>query len=186
LAEAHAPIFSVKSYSRRRVRLIITGNEVYDGLIEDKFQDIVSEKLTAFGADLLETVILPDEVDRIAAVIRDFLAADTDLIVTTGGMSVDPDDVTRLGIRQAGVDRLYYSAGALPGAMGMVAYRGETPIVGIPACGLYHQTTVFDLLLPRLLAGENPDKVDLARLSVGGLCLDCKVCRYPDCSFGKC
>jgi hypothetical protein len=99
---------------------------------------------------------------------------------------VDPDDVTRQGIRQAGVERLYYGAGALPGAMGMVAYRGETPIVGIPACGLYHQTTVFDLLLPRLLAGENPDNVDLAHLSVGGLCLNCKICHYPDCSFGKC
>ena len=100
-------------------------------------------------------------------------------------MSVDPDDVTRAGIRQAGVDRLYYSAGALPGAMGMMAYQSETPIVGIPACGLYHKITVFDLLLPRLLAGEDPDNVDMARLSVGGLCLDCKVCRYPDCSFGK-
>jgi hypothetical protein len=186
LATEKAPIFSVKSYSRTKVRLIITGNEIYEGLIEDKFEAIIRNKLTAFGAELLETVILPDEVDRIAAVTGRFLAADTDLIVTTGGMSVDPDDVTRVGIRQAGVDRLYYSAGVLPGAMGMVAYRGETPVVGIPACGLYHQITVFDLLLPRLLAGENPDNVDLARLSVGGLCLDCKVCRYPDCSFGKC
>jgi molybdenum cofactor synthesis domain-containing protein len=186
LATRKAPIFSVKSYSRTKVRLIITGNEVYEGLIEDRFEAIVGDKLAAYGAQLLETVILPDEVERIAAVTRRFLAADTDLIVTTGGMSVDPDDVTRLGIRQAGVDRLHYGAGALPGAMGMVAYRGETPIVGIPACGLFHQATVFDLLLPRLLAGENPDEVDLARLSVGGLCLDCKVCRYPDCSFGKC
>ncbi|MEJ2642904.1 MAG: molybdopterin-binding protein [Desulfosarcinaceae bacterium] len=186
LATEKAPIFSVKSYSRTKVRLIITGNEVYDGLIEDRFEAILGDKLAAFGVDLLETVVLPDKVERIADTTRRFLAADTDLIVTTGGMSVDPDDVTRLGIRQAGVDRLYYGAGALPGAMGMLAYRGETPIVGIPACGLFHQATVFDLLLPRLLAGENPDDLDLARLSVGGLCLDCKVCRYPDCSFGKC
>jgi hypothetical protein len=186
LAESHAPIFSVKSYSRTRVRLIITGNEVYDGLIEDKFEAIVKDKLEAFGADLLETAILPDEAARIAATTRRMLTADTDMLVTTGGMSVDPDDVTRVGIQQAGVDRLYYGAGVLPGAMGMLAYRGDIPVVGIPACGLYHQATVFDLLLPRLLAGENPDDVDLARLSVGGLCLDCTVCRYPDCSFGKC
>jgi molybdenum cofactor synthesis domain-containing protein len=185
LAGEHAPIFSVKSYCRTRVRLIITGNEVYDGLIEDKFEAIVRGKLEQFGAELIETVILPDDVEQIAAATRRFLAADTDLIITTGGMSVDPDDVTRIGIRQAGVDRLYYSAGALPGAMGMMAYQGETPIVGIPACGLFHKITVFDLLLPRLLAGEDPDNVDMARLSVGGLCLDCKVCRYPDCSFGK-
>ncbi len=186
LAAAHAPIFSVKSYSRTQVRLIITGNEVYDGLIEDRFETIVREKLAAWGVHLVETVILPDDVARIAAATQKFLRDDTDLIVTTGGMSVDPDDVTRLGIRQAGVDRLHYGAGALPGAMGMLAYHGQTPIIGIPACGLYHQATVFDLLLPRLLAGENPDENDLARLSVGGLCLDCEACRYPDCSFGKC
>lgn len=185
LAGEHTPIFSVKSYCRTQVRLIITGNEVYEGLIEDKFEAIVRDKLEQFGAELVETIILPDDVEQIAATTRRFLAADTDLIVTTGGMSVDPDDVTRVGIRQAGVDRLYYSAGALPGAMGMMAYQGGTPIVGIPACGLFHKITVFDLLLPRLLAGEDPDNVDMARLSVGGLCLDCKVCRYPDCSFGK-
>jgi hypothetical protein len=185
LARTHTPIFSVKSYSRTRVRLIITGNEVYDGLIEDKFEAIVRDKLVAYGANLLEAVILPDDAPQIATTASRMLAADTDMIVTTGGMSVDPDDVTRIGIYQAGVDRLHYGTGVLPGAMGMLAYRGDIPIVGIPACGLYHRATVFDLLLPRLLAGENPDEVDLARLSVGGLCLDCKICRYPDCNFGK-
>ena len=121
----------------------------------------------------------------IADLTRRYLGKDTDMIITTGGMSVDPDDVTRIGIRQAGVGTLHYGAAVLPGAMGMLAYKGEIPIVGIPACGLYHKTTVFDLLLPRLLAGENPDNTDMARLCVGGLCLDCNVCSYPDCSFGK-
>jgi molybdenum cofactor synthesis domain-containing protein len=185
LARRERPVFSVKAYQRLRARLIITGNEVYDGLIEDKFEKIVRDKLEALGASLEETVILPDNRQVIADHTRRFLALDTDLIITTGGMSVDPDDVTRLGIRDAGVDKLHYGAAALPGAMGMLAYKEKTPIVGIPACGLYHKATVFDLLLPRLLAGENPDDRDMARLSVGGLCLDCKVCRYPACSFGK-
>ncbi len=185
LAKKRYPIFSVKAYTRLRARLIITGNEVYDGLIEDKFEDIVRRKLASLGAALEETVILPDNVKMIADQAHRFLTADTDIIITTGGMSVDPDDVTRLGIRRAGVDTLYYGAAALPGAMGMLAYSGDIPIVGIPACGLYHKATVFDLLLPRLLAGENPDHRDLARLAVGGMCLNCKVCHYPVCSFGK-
>jgi molybdenum cofactor synthesis domain-containing protein len=185
LARRESPLFSVKAYQRLRARLIITGNEVYDGLIEDKFERIVRDKLEAYGASLEETVILPDNRQVIADHTRRFLAAETDLIITTGGMSVDPDDVTRLGIRDAGVDELHYGAAALPGAMGMLAYKEKVLIVGIPACGLYHKATVFDLLLPQLLAGECPDNHDLARLSIGGLCLDCQVCRYPSCSFGK-
>ncbi len=184
-AETNAPILSVKAYTRLRARLVITGNEVYEGLIEDRFQDIVRKKLESYGASLEETVILPDDVEVIADHTRRFLAADTDILITTGGMSVDPDDVTRIGIRQAGVEELHYGAAALPGAMSMLAYAGETPIIGIPACGLFHQATVFDLLLPRLLAGERPDNEDLARLCVGGLCQDCDVCRWPNCSFGK-
>jgi molybdopterin biosynthesis enzyme len=185
LAKIGYPIFSVKAYHRLRARLIITGSEVYDGLIKDKFEEIVRKKLTSFGASLEETVILPDDMEMIADHARRFLKADTDLIITTGGMSVDPDDVTRLGIRKAGVEDLYYGAAALPGAMGMLAYKEDIPIIGIPACGLYHKITVFDLLLPRLLAGENPDNRDMAELAVGGMCLDCQVCRYPACSFGK-
>jgi len=185
MANTRAPIFSVKAFQRLRARLIVTGSEVYEGLIEDKFEAIVRQKLESLGASLEETAILPDDMEMIADHARRFLAADTDIIITTGGMSVDPDDVTRLGIREAGVAELYYGAAALPGAMGMLAYSGDIPIVGIPACGLYHKATVFDLLLPRLLAGEHPDARDLARLAVGGLCLNCKVCNYPACSFGK-
>jgi hypothetical protein len=185
LATERGPIFSVATYCRLRARLLITGNEVYEGLIKDKFEMIVRHKLETLGAGLEETVILPDDAQVIAEHVRRCLETGTDIIVTTGGMSVDPDDVTRMGIHQAGVDTLYYSAAVLPGAMAMVAYKGGIPIIGIPACGLYHKATVFDLLLPRLLAGENPDHRDLAHLAVGGLCLNCETCRYPSCSFGK-
>ncbi len=107
------------------------------------------------------------------------------MIITTGGMSVDPDDVTRHGIRLAGVDTLYYGAAVLPGAMFQLAYKQAIPIVGIPACGLYHKITIFDLVLPRLLAGERLNERDLARFAVGGLCLNCRVYRYPACPMGK-
>ena len=186
LARQEAPIFRVKAYHRKSIRLVITGNEVYEGLIEDRFEEIVRSKLAAFGALLLETVILPDDPERIADNVRRMAAADTDMIITTRGMSVDPDDVTRHGIRRAGVDPIFYGAAVLPGAMFQLAYKDDMPIVGIPACGLYHQTTVFDLVLPRLLAGERLDDRDLARFAVGELCLDCSVCRYPACPMGKC
>lgn len=185
LAQKRSPIFSIKAYHRKSVRLLITGNEVYEGLIEDRFEAIVKKKLDALGASLKETMILPDDPGQIADTVRRFAAADTDMIITTGGMSVDPDDVTRHGIRQAGVDSFHYGAAVLPGAMFQLSYKGEMPIVGIPACGLYYQTTIFDLVLPRLLAGERLDDRDLARLAVGGLCLDCPVCRYPACPMGK-
>ncbi|MGA6926769.1 MAG: molybdopterin-binding protein [Desulfosarcina sp.] len=185
LATTRGPLFSVKAYHRKNIRLVITGSEVYDGLIEDRFEAIVKEKLSDFGASLQETVILPDDPERIADTIRRFAAADTDMIITTGGMSVDPDDVTRHGIRLAGVDTLHYGAAVLPGAMFQLAYKNDLPIVGIPACGLYHKITIFDLVLPRLLAGEVLDERDLARFAVGGLCLNCPVCRYPACPMGK-
>ena len=185
VARQNYPIFAVKAFAPMRARLIITGNEVFEGLIEDKFQAIVQKKLEEMGARLLETVILPDDQEVIARQVESYLDADTDLIVTTGGMSVDPDDVTRSGIMQAGVEEIYYGAAVLPGAMLQLAYKGGVPIVGIPACGLHHKATAFDLVLPRLLAGERPSNRDLAALAVGGLCMDCPACTYPACSFGK-
>jgi len=185
VARSAFPVFSVKAFNHFHARLIITGNEVFDGLIEDRFEAIVRDKLEAYGAQLLETVILPDDRRMIADKVTSFLNAGTELIVTTGGMSVDPDDVTRSAIMDAGVDAIHYSAAVLPGAMFQIAYKGDIPIVGIPACALYHKTTVFDLMLPRLLVGEKPDHRDLARLAHGGLCLDCADCTFPDCSFGK-
>ena len=185
VARANYPIFSVKMFSPMKIRLIITGDEVYKGLIKDKFRAIVEKKVAALGSTVEESVILPDDREMISAKIREYLKKDTDLIITTGGMSVDPDDVTRAGIEESGFDQTYYSSAVLPGAMFLLGYRGDTRIVGLPACGLYHRTTIFDLILPRLLAGERPDRHDLAALCHGGLCLNCKTCTFPACSFGK-
>jgi len=179
------PIFSVKLFQPLKIRLIITRNEVYKGLIKDRFKSIVEQKTTDLGASLEEAVILPDDRDMISAQIREYLEKDTDLIITTGGMSVDPDDVTKAGIEDSGFEQIHYSAAVLPGAMFLLGYHKNTAIMGLPACGLYHRTTIFDLILPRIMAGEKPGPMDLARLSHGGLCLNCKPCRFPACSFGK-
>ena len=185
LAKENYPIFSVKMFNPMKIRLIITGNEVYKGLIKDKFQAIVQKKASALGASVEETVILPDDEALISRQIQNYLEKKTDLIITTGGMSVDPDDVTRAGIENSGFEQTFYSSAVLPGAMFLLGYHERTSIMGVPACGLYHRTTIFDLILPRLLAGEKPTQRDLAKLSHGGLCLNCKTCRFPACSFGK-
>lgn len=179
------PVFSVKMFNPMKTRLIITGNEVYSGLVQDKFQAIVEKKVTALGATLEETVILPDNREMITQQINTYLEKETDLIITTGGMSVDPDDVTKAGIEGAGFDKVHYSSAVLPGAMFLLGHNKNTSIMGLPACGLYHTITIFDLILPRLLAGEKPGQRDLAKLCHGGLCLNCTPCRFPSCSFGK-
>jgi len=185
VAMQNSPVFSIKAFKKCKARLVITGNEIFNGLVEDKFEAIVRKKMEQYGSELAETIIMPDDRQAIKAKLTEFYRKETDLIITTGGMSVDPDDITRHAVYDSGVDRAYYSSAVLPGAMFQLAYKGAIPIAGIPACALYHEITVFDLILPRLLAGETPDKRDLAELSHGGLCYDCEVCRYPACSFGK-
>ena len=189
IAEENHPIFSVQPFSPLKVRLIITGDEVFNGLVQDRFRVIVEKKVAALGASLEEVVILPDNREMISRQIRDYLEKQTDLIITTGGMSVDPDDVTKAGIEAAGFDQVHYSAAVLPGAMFLLGYHRAsghgTAIMGLPACGLYHETTIFDLMLPRIMAGERPGKRDLAKLCHGGLCQNCTPCRFPTCPFGK-
>ena len=179
------PIFSVSVFNPMTIRLIIVGNEVYTGLIQDRFQAIIEEKAGNLGADILEFCILPDDKKRISDKIREYLDKGTDLIITTGGMSVDPDDVTKDAIEAAGFAQTHYSSAVLPGAMFLLGYTDQTVIMGLPACGLYHRATIFDLILPRVLAGERPGKREIASLCHGGLCLNCSVCRFPNCSFGK-
>ena len=179
------PVFSVSVFNPMTIRLIIVGNEVYTGLIQDRFQAIIEEKVGALGAEILEFCILPDDKGKITDKIQEYLDKGTDLIITTGGMSVDPDDVTKEAIEAAGFDETHYSSAVLPGAMFLLGYTPQTVIMGLPACGLYHRATIFDLILPRVLAGERPGKKDLAGLCHGGLCLNCASCRFPNCSFGK-
>ena len=185
IARQNGAVLSVRPLRRARVGLVITGNEVYHGLIEDRFAPILTEKVMSFGSEVAALDFAPDDSEAIARTIKTQLEKGCDLVLLTGGMSVDPDDVTRHGIRLAGASEIHYGAAALPGSMFLVAYLGETPLLGVPACGLYHRITVLDLVLPRILAGERIGKAELAFLGHGGLCKDCIECTYPHCHFGK-
>ena len=185
IAESVGGIFSVKRLARPETGLVITGSEIYEGLIQDKFVQVLKGKLQSFNCSVVNVVYAPDDVDFIARTIRELILGGIGLIVVTGGLSVDPDDVTRMGVKKAGARELLYGSPVLPGAMALVAEIDSVPILGLPACGVYYKTTVFDLLLPRILAGEKLTRVDLASLSHGGLCLNCEICRFPLCPFGK-
>ncbi|MCF8063141.1 MAG: molybdopterin-binding protein [Deltaproteobacteria bacterium] len=178
-------VFSVLETARPDVGLVITGNEVYSGRIEDKFAPILKQKTAAFGCRLLEIRFVPDDRSRISEAVRGHLEAGAGLVVVAGGMSVDPDDVSRLGIADAGGGDLVYGTPVLPGAMFLCGRVGDVPILGVPACVLFYRATVLDLLLPRVLAGERITREELAAMSHGGLCLTCETCRYPVCPFGK-
>lgn len=168
-----------------RVSVLITGNEVFYGLIKDKFESIITKKVRELGGEILEVVFLPDDDDMIseAAILQ--LEKGADLLITTGGMSVDPDDRTRHAMQKAGIQDIVYGTPVLPGAMFMVAYLGKIPVLGIPACGMYASRTILDLVYPRVLAGEKITRKEIAALGHGGLCLNCKSCTYPVCPFGK-
>jgi len=175
----------MKRVPQAKVGLVITGNEVFHGLIEDRFAPVLSKKVTDLGSEVDGIAFAPDDEELIAQAIGNHLDRGCDLIMLSGGMSVDPDDVTRKGIRMAGATQMNYGSAVLPGAMFLAAYIGDVPLLGIPACGLYHRITVLDLVLPRILAGETIGKAELAFLGHGGLCKDCEECIYPHCPFGK-
>lgn len=185
LAKEAGAVLAVHSLRKARVGLVITGSEVFNGLIEDRFAPILTEKVTALGSRVINVTFTPDDPKYIQQTIAAHLDKGCDLILLSGGMSVDPDDVTRQGVRMAGAEEINYGSAVLPGAMFMAAYIGDVPLLGIPGCGMYHRITVLDLVLPRILTGERIGKKELTELGHGGLCLDCSPCVYPHCSFGK-
>ena len=140
-----------------------------------------------FGAEIIGHEYSDDNNENIEAAIRKLLAEGADLILCTGGMSVDPDDKTPLAIRNVCGSVVTYGAPVLPGAMFLLAYYGENniPVMGLPGCVMYARRTVFDLVLPRVMIGEILKKEDLDKLGEGGLCLDCEICTFPNCGFGK-
>lgn len=169
--------------------IIITGNEVYNKRIEDQFAPVITKKVQDYGGEVLQTLYSPDDVDIIVSHLKTLVDKGVNIIFTTGGMSVDPDDVTRFAIKKFGATNIVYGSSVLPGAMFLTATyqtNGTTiPILAIPACGMYFKTTILDAVLPRVLAGEILTRADIASLAHGGLCLNCKECRYPVCPFCK-
>ncbi len=179
------PIFSVRPLSPAKVGVLVTGNEVHKGLIEDRFEPIITGKAAALGSTVVKTIIAPDEAAAIQTAVSDLADAGCDLIVTTAGLSVDPDDVTRKGLLAAGVTDMLYGAPVLPGSMLLLGRLGNIRVIGVPACALFFKTTAFDLVLPRVLAGVTITRRDLARMGDGGMCMECKTCAFPKCPFGK-
>ncbi|WP_339133181.1 MAG: molybdopterin-binding protein [Candidatus Electrothrix sp. GW3-4] len=184
-AESGEKLVRVLPLNKVKAGLVVTGSEVYYGRIEDKFEAVLREKMAWLGSEVVRVGFAPDDAARIAEEIRLCLEAGASLIITSGGMSVDPDDVTRTGIREAGAVETVYGTPVLPGAMFLVGRIGEVPVLGLPACGMFHKITVFDLLLPRILTGESIGREQFAAMGHGGLCRQCTHCQYPICNFGK-
>lgn len=178
-------ILSVRPFKPLITGVVVSGSEVYHGRIEDAFGPVVRRKVEAFGCPVIHQVIVPDDKERIAAAAREMLDRGAEMILITGGMSVDPDDLTPAAVKSLGAQVVTYGAPVLPGAMFLLAYLGNIPVMGLPGCVMYARTTIFDLVLPRVLAGERLTRQDIAGLGHGGLCLGCADCHFPHCPLGK-
>ncbi|HOV90380.1 MAG TPA: molybdopterin-binding protein [Syntrophorhabdaceae bacterium] len=177
-------IISIKPFKPFKIGLVITGSEVYTRRIEDG-SHLVEKKIKGYGNDIIKKVLVPDNVSKIRDAIKELFNMGADMVVTTGGLSVDPDDVTKEGIEATGAEVLFYGTPVFPGAMFLVARLKGRYILGAPACIYYNRHTVFDIIITRIMAGERMHKNDMVKLSYGGLCLQCHVCHYPTCFFGK-
>jgi molybdenum cofactor synthesis domain-containing protein len=180
------PLLQVLPFKKKKFGVVTTGNEVFYKRIKDTFTPVIEAKLAEFGATLEQHVILNDDPAKITAAVKGMLASGLDLVFCTGGMSVDPDDQTPLAIKNTGARIVSYGAPVLPGAMFLLAYSEDgKPVVGLPGCVMYAKRTIFDLVLPSLMADVPVTAQQLAALGEGGLCLNCQVCTFPNCGFGK-
>ncbi len=180
------PILELLPYKLRRAAVITTGSEVFHGRIEDAFTPVLVNKLAFYGIEMTEHVTVDDALEHILSAIREMRQKNVDLILCTGGMSVDPDDNTPGAIKASGARIVTYGAPVLPGAMFLLGYFEDSmPILGLPGCVMYAAATIFDLAMPRIAAGVEMSKNDFVQMGEGGLCLGCKPCRYPLCPFGK-
>lgn len=185
IANHQAPVFTVLPYLPLKVGIVIIGSEVYYGRIKDKFEGVMRKKLPRYGADMLGFIKCPDDLVMIRAAISSFREQAADLILLTGGMSVDPDDLTPTAIRESGAQIVTRGVPMQPGNMLMMAYLEKTMLIGVPGASLHSDITSLDIFLPRVFTGERIHKEDIAGLGEGGLCMGCKVCRYPVCFFGR-
>lgn len=188
-AAGEAPLLSILPFQHTRVGIVTTGSEVFKGRIEDAFGPALRKKLAEYDTEIIGQKILDDNQEEIVSGIKAFFKEGADMVLCTGGMSVDPDDKTPGAIKATGAEVISYGAPVLPGAMFLLAYyeyQGrKLPILGLPGCVMYADRTIFDLVLPRILAGEKLTAEDLSTYGEGGLCLNCEVCHFPNCGFGK-
>ena len=183
------PLLRILPYQKMKVGVVTTGSEVFHGRIKDTFTPVIDTKLRAFGLKVDEHRLSDDGTEHTRAAIEELLDAGMDMVLCTGGMSVDPDDRTPAAIKATGARVVTYGAPVLPGAMFLLAYYEkdgrQVPIMGLPGCVMYSPATIFDIILPRVVAGSAWTRREITRLGIGGLCMECKVCHYPICPFGK-
>ncbi len=186
-AAGSGEIFRVIPFTHKKVGIVTTGNEVFSGRIQDGFTPVLEAKLAEYDTEIIGHKYSQDDPEMIVPCIREMLDKGVELVLCTGGMSVDPDDRTPLAIRTVAGDVVSYGAPVLPGAMFLLAYYGEKkiPVVGLPGCVMYAKRTIFDLILPHLMADQILEKKDIDRMGEGGLCLNCEQCTFPNCGFGK-
>lgn len=180
------PILQLLPFVHKKVGIVTTGSEVYYHRIKDEFTPVILDKLAEFDTEVIGQILCDDDHEKITAAILTHIENGADMVICTGGMSVDPDDRTPLAIKNTGARIVSYGAPVLPGAMFLLSYYKETiPVVGLPGCVMYAKRTIFDLILPRLMADDPVTADELAALGQGGLCLNCDVCTFPNCGFGK-
>ncbi len=179
------PVIDIKPLNTCDVGIVTTGSEIYHGRIQDKFGPILHMKFAELGCGVLKQEFVSDDVAMTVAAIRELIDDGAGMVAVTGGMSVDPDDQTPTSIRAAGGKVITYGAPIFPGAMFMLAYVGNIPVLGLPGCVMYYKASVFDLIVPRILAGEEITRADIIAMGHGGFCANCADCKYPICGFGK-
>lgn len=178
-------LLDLRPYQHRQIGIVITGSEIYSGRIRDKFEPVIRSKLTHWPCDILGVTICDDDLDMILSAARTHLAAGADLLIFTGGMSVDPDDLTPTAIRALGAEIITHGVPAQPGNMTLVGYLGDISILGVPGAAISLPTTIFDVLLPQVFTGDHLTRDDLRNLAQGGLCQQCPSCHFPNCTFGR-
>ncbi len=179
------PLLRILPYQLKKIGVITTGSEVFLGRIQDTFTPVVEEKLHEYGAEMVFHQTFDDNDQKISIAIRQMVEQGAEMVICTGGMSVDPDDRTPLAIKNSGAEIISYGSPVLPGAMFLLSYLQGVPVLGLPGCVMYAGRTIFDLVLPRLLAKDPITAAELSALGEGGLCLNCPVCTFPNCGFGK-
>ena len=185
-AAGTAPLLELKLWVRRTAAIVATGSEVKKGLIQDTFTPVVRDKLAAYGIETISVAYSGDGVENVANAVTEARKTGADVILCTGGMSVDPDDNTPGGIKASGAKIVTYGAPVLPGAMFLLGYYDDgTPVMGLPGCVMYAGATIFDLVLPFVAADVPVTRAQIVALGEGGLCLGCKPCHWPACPFGK-
>ena len=185
-AAGKTPLLQLVPYKKHTAAIVTTGSEVAKGIIKDAFTPVVEKKLEGYGISVIHHATVGDEPEQVVDEIFKAKASGADIVICTGGMSVDPDDSTPGAIRASGANVVRYGAPVLPGAMLLIGYYDDgTPVLGLPGCVMYAKATIFDLLLPRIAADIPISREDISKLGYGGLCLGCETCHYPICPFGR-